>query len=53
LAARYERRAVADAALVVMNTEPARRAMQVAYPTAPERIIAVMNSHDDQPVPRI
>jgi protein-tyrosine-phosphatase len=52
LAARYERRAVAEAALIVMNTESARRAMQAAYPAAAERIIAVMNGHDYEPVPR-
>src|SRR5262245_46793259 len=52
LAAHYERRAVAAAALIVMNTESARRAMQAAYPAAGERIIAVMNGRDDEPVPR-
>ncbi len=51
LAARGERRAVARASLVVMNTEPARDAMRLAYPRAAERIIAVPNGHDDDPVP--
>lgn len=52
LAARYERRAVAEAALVVTNTEPARLAMQAAYPASAERVIAVMNGYDEEAVPR-
>ncbi len=52
LAARYERRAVAEAGLVVMNTEPARLAMQAAYPEAADRIITVMNGCDEETVPR-
>jgi glycosyltransferase involved in cell wall biosynthesis len=51
LAARGERRAVTCASLVVMNTEPARDAMRLCYPGAAERIIAVPNGHDDDPVP--
>jgi glycosyltransferase involved in cell wall biosynthesis len=51
LAARYERRAVNHAALVVANTEPARQALAKTYPTARERIIAVMNGSDDEPIP--
>lgn len=51
LAARGERRAVTRASLVVMNTEPARDAMRLHYPGAAERIIAVPNGHDDDPVP--
>ena len=51
LAARYERRAVAEAALVVMNTEPARLAMQAAYPEAAGRVITVMNGYDEETVP--
>lgn len=50
LAARYERRAVAQAALVVANTEPLRRAMQAAYPARARRIIAVTNGCDAEPV---
>ncbi len=52
LAARYEQRAVAKAALVVMNTEPARSAMQAAYPEAAGRVITVMNGYDEETVPR-
>ena len=53
LAARHERRVVRGAALVVMNTEPAARAMAVAYPEAAGRVIAVPNGCDDEEaVPR-
>jgi glycosyltransferase involved in cell wall biosynthesis len=53
LATRYERRAVAAAALIVTNTEPLRLAMGAAYPAAANRIITVMNgSDDDEVVPR-
>jgi hypothetical protein len=53
LATRYERRAVARAALVVTNTEPLRLAMRAAYPAADDRIITVMNGCDgDEVVPR-
>jgi glycosyltransferase involved in cell wall biosynthesis len=47
----YERRVVRDAALVVMNTEPARDAMRARYPEAADRIEAVLNGCDDEPVP--
>jgi hypothetical protein len=48
----HERKAVREAALVVMNTEPARRAMQELYPEHAGRIIAVMNGFDeDDPFP--
>ena len=47
LARRYERPTVAGAALIVMNTEPARRAMQQAYPEAAHRIITVTNGYDE------
>jgi glycosyltransferase involved in cell wall biosynthesis len=50
LARRYERPAVARAALIVMNTEPARRAMQHAYPEAAHRIITVTNGYDEDEV---
>jgi hypothetical protein len=51
VAERFERKAVRDAALVVMNTEPARDAMRRAYPEAADRIIAVMNGFDEDPLP--
>lgn len=52
LAARHERRVMRDAALVVMNTEPARRAMAARYPEMTDRLIAVPNGIDqDEVVP--
>jgi hypothetical protein len=51
IAERHERRAVRDATLVVMNTEPARDAMREKYPEARDRIVAVLNGYDDEPVP--
>lgn len=51
IAERYERRTVRDAALVIMNTESARDAMRQRYPAARERIVAVLNGYDDEPVP--
>ncbi|HEX6533143.1 MAG TPA: hypothetical protein VF041_01015 [Gemmatimonadaceae bacterium] len=51
LAARYERQVVESAALVVANTEPAREALGRRYPSARERLIAVMNGSDDDPLP--
>jgi glycosyltransferase involved in cell wall biosynthesis len=50
LAAWYERRAVAQAALVAANTEPFRLAMCERYPDARERLLTVMNGCDE-PVP--
>jgi len=50
LARRYEPSLVARAALVVMNTEPACRAMQAAYPRATGHIIAVPNGFDEEEV---
>jgi glycosyltransferase involved in cell wall biosynthesis len=53
VARRYESAAVRGAALVVMNTEPARRAMQAEYPEHAERIVVAMNGFDeDDPIPR-
>ena len=49
--ARHEREMVSQAALVVANTAPARDALGRAYPDARERIIAVMNGSDDDPLP--
>ncbi len=48
----YEARAMAQAGLVVMNTELASRAMQSAYPGAAYRIIAVLNGCDEGTVAR-
>lgn len=47
IARSHEREAVAWAALIVMNTDPARAAMQRLYPDAANRIIAVMNGYDE------
>lgn len=46
-----ERRAVEAAALVVANTEQARRALSAKYPRVASRIIAVTNGIDDDPLP--
>ena len=51
LARRYERLCVREAALVVLNTELAQRAMQHVYPELGDRCIAVMNGYDDDPLP--
>ena len=51
LARRHERRVVSAATLIVTNTEPSRLAMQAAYPAARNRIIAILNGYDDEPVP--
>lgn len=51
IAERRERAAVNQAALVVMNTEPARRAMQAAHPAAEARIITARNGCDDEFIP--
>jgi glycosyltransferase involved in cell wall biosynthesis len=51
LADRFEQRAVSAAALVVTNSEPAQEAMQSRYPEHADRIIAVANGVDDDPVP--
>jgi hypothetical protein len=50
IAERYERRAVRGAALVVMNTQPARDAMRAAHPRSSGRIVAVMNGYDEEPL---
>ncbi|MFZ5625474.1 MAG: hypothetical protein ACOY71_13795 [Gemmatimonadota bacterium] len=51
LAGWAERRCVDRASLVACNTEPLRDAMRRRYPAAQERIIAVMNGYDDEPLP--
>lgn len=50
ITARYERAMVQQAALVVANTDPARETLANAYPEARERVIAVMNGADDEPI---
>jgi hypothetical protein len=51
LARRFERLAVRDASLVVMNTDMARDEMRARYPSAAQRIVAIPNGSDDEPVP--
>ena len=51
LAAKYEQRAVQQAALVVANTELATRALQETYPSRREDIITAMNGADADPLP--
>ena len=51
LSARYERRVVAASRLVLLNTEPSRRAMAALYPEAAARMLTVMNGADDEPLP--
>lgn len=51
LAAGHERRCVEAASLIVANTVPARDALAAEYPRAADRIIAVMNGFDGDPLP--
>ena len=51
-AARYERRALRRASLVVSNTEAAARALRARHPDVAERIVTVMNGCDEEPMPR-
>jgi hypothetical protein len=51
LAERHERKVLARAALVVVNTKPHREALGRSYPEARDRIIAVLNGYDDDPLP--
>jgi hypothetical protein len=51
VAARRERRVVAQASLVVTNTHTLRAAMAQRHPAAADRMITVMNGFDDEPVP--
>ncbi len=51
LAEQLEKRAIREAALVVTNTGPARDQLQALYPEASNRIMAVMNGYDDDPLP--
>jgi glycosyltransferase involved in cell wall biosynthesis len=51
LAERHERAAVDAAALIVTNTAAAAEALRAAHPRAADRIVAVMNGCDDEPLP--
>lgn len=51
LAARYERKAVKRAALVVANTEVARRQLAASYPDRADDIIVVTNGSDEDELP--
>jgi hypothetical protein len=51
LAERYESAAVDATSLVVANTAAAADALRAAHPGAAERVIAVMNGSDDDPLP--
>src|SRR5213078_1546952 len=51
LAARYERRCVDQASLIVTNTDPLRNVMRGVYRTAASRMIAVPNGCDEEDVP--
>jgi hypothetical protein len=51
LAARYERQAMNQAALVVSNTDGARSAIVKIHPEVTERILTVMNGYDDESLP--
>jgi len=50
-ARRYERQVVADAAIVIANTDHAREGLAAAYPEARERMITVLNGTDSYAVP--
>jgi hypothetical protein len=51
IARRYEQLAVAQASLIVANTETAHEAFAAAYPSAVERLITVMNGSDPDLMP--
>lgn len=53
MAERYEAPAVACAAVVAMNTDPATEAMRARYPHRADRIHTVLNGFDDDPLPRV
>lgn len=50
-ARRYERRVLANAAIVIANTDHARAGLAAVYPEARERMITVLNGTDSYPVP--
>jgi hypothetical protein len=49
----YEGPAVERAAIVAMNTDPARDAMRARHPARAARIRTVLNGFDDDPLPRV
>ena len=51
LAAKFERRAVEEASLIVTNTEAAAHSLQALYPFLQNRIVTVMNGSDEEPLP--
>lgn len=51
IARRHERRVISHAALVTMNTDPGREAMQALYPEFAERITTIRNGCDDDAIP--
>lgn len=51
LARRHERRVLRDARLVLCNSEPARSALRERYPALADRMLAVPNGCDDDPIP--
>ena len=53
IARRFERMAVRDSSLVIMNTEKARDQMHTLYPWATARIVDIANGSDDEPMPNV
>ncbi|MGH0037024.1 MAG: hypothetical protein ACQGVK_18520 [Myxococcota bacterium] len=51
LAERFEAAAVSQAAIVAMNTDPARDAMAARHPAAAGRILTVLNGYDEDALP--
>jgi hypothetical protein len=51
LARRHERQVLSDAALVTMNTDSGREAMQALYPERAERFATIRNGCDDDAIP--
>ncbi len=50
-ARRRERRLVAEASLIAMNTDRAAEAMRARYPEASSRVVAIRNGCDEERVP--
>lgn len=50
-ARRYEQHVLADAAIVIANTDHARESLAAVYPEARERMITVLNGTDSYAVP--
>lgn len=51
LARHYEKRAISDASLVIVNAEPVERAMAERYPAAAERLLTITNGYDEETIP--